>query len=386
MDLKGRVHAHRDQIIRIRRDLHRIPETAYEEKKTSAYVARCLGETGLSVQTGMARHGVVGLLETGIPGPGLLIRADMDALPVREETGLPFASAHEGAMHACGHDGHMAMVLGAAMVLSRLRERLKGSVKFVFQPAEEGPGGAQPMIEAGVMEDPEVDYALGCHVWPGIPAGAIGVRPGPFMAAMNRFDLTITGKGGHAAMPHECVDALDTGVQVVGALQRMVSRQLDPLCPGVVTVGEFHAGTAFNVISSTAEMSGTCRTFDRRLWESWPSRMETIVQGVCRAMGAGYELRFRFSYPPLVNDPSVARMVRQCAEAVVGPDQVMEPEPTMGGEDMAFFLERAKGCFFFLGAGHENRAPLHSPRFDFSEDVLPIGTETFCRVALHLLG
>ncbi|MGM0427877.1 MAG: M20 metallopeptidase family protein, partial [Thermodesulfobacteriota bacterium] len=303
-----------------------------------------------------------------------------------EETGLPFASAREGAMHACGHDGHMAMVLGAAMVLSRLRERLKGSVKFVFQPAEEGPGGAQPMIEAGVMETPKVDYALGCHVWPGISAGAIGVRPGPFMAAMNRFDLTITGKGGHAAMPHECVDALDTGVQVVGALQRMVSRQLDPLCPGVVTVGQFHAGTAFNVISSTAEMSGTCRTFDRRIWESWPCRMETIVQGVCRAMGAGYELSFRFSYPPLVNDPSVARMVRQCAEAVVGPDQVMEPEPTMGGEDMAFFLERAKGCFFFLGVGHENRASLHSPRFDFSEDVLPIGTETFCRVALQLLG
>lgn len=386
MDLKKEVDAHREQIVRIRRDLHRIPETAYEEKNTAAYVARCLGETGLSVQTGLARHGVVGLLETGIPGPGLLIRADMDALPIREQTGLAFASTHDGAMHACGHDGHMAMGLGAAMVLSRLKERLKGRVKFVFQPAEEGPGGAQPMIEAGVMETPKVDYALGCHVWPGIPEGCIGVRPGPFMAAMNRFDITITGKGGHGAMPHQCVDALDTGVQVINALQRVVSRQLDPLCPGVVTIGQFHAGTAFNVISSTAQMSGTCRTFDRDVWRSWPSRIETIVQGVCRAMGAGYELRIEFSYPPLVNDPAVAGIVRECAQETVGPEQVTAPEPTMGGEDMALFLERAEGCFFFLGVGREHSAPLHSPRFDFNEDVLPVGVETFCRAALKLMG
>ncbi len=386
MDVRERVSRCRDDVIKIRRDLHRIPETAFEEKNTSAYVARCLNETGVSVRTGMARQGVVGLLETGVSGPNLLIRADMDALPVTEETGLPFASTHRQTMHACGHDGHMAMVLGAARVLGELKGQLKGSITFVFQPAEEGPGGAKPMIEEGVMENPHTDYAVGCHLWPGIPEGTIGVRAGPFMAAMDRFDIAIIGRGGHGAMPHQCVDALDTGVQVVNALQRIVSRQMNPLSPCVITVGQFHAGTAFNIIPSRAELTGTTRTFDRNLWTSWPSRMETIVRGVCASMGAAYELNYTQGYPPLVNDAFMAQVVRECAEDVVGHEQVVEPEPTMGGEDMAFYLERAKGCFFFLGAGYEGGAPLHSPRFDFSEAVLARGVETFCRVALRLLG
>jgi amidohydrolase len=350
------------------------------------YVANYLRQLGLDVQTGMAQFGVVGLMALARPGKTLMIRADMDALPIQEETGLPFASTHEGAMHACGHDGHMAMVLGAATVLNGIKEKLKGHIKFVFQPAEEGGGGAARMLEAGVMENPQVDYAVGCHLWPAIPEGTIGVKEGPIMAAMDRFDLKIQGKGGHGAMPHLCVDALEVGTQVVNALQRMVSRQMNPLSPAVVTVGSFHAGTAFNVIPGEAELSGTTRTFDRSIWQAWPQRMEKIIRGVCESMEADYEFHFAQGYPPTVNDASMADLVRQCAAEVVGQGQVLEPEPSMGGEDMAFYLEKSPGCYFFLGVGHEGGAPIHNPKFDFNEAVLLLGVETYCRVALKLLG
>jgi amidohydrolase len=386
MDLKQLVDAQRDLIINTRRDLHRIPETAFTEKKTSAYVTQYLQREALAVKTGIARTGVVGLMQTADPGPTLLIRSDMDALPVEENTGLAFSSTHPGAMHACGHDGHMAMVLGAVTVLNQLKSRLKGSIKFVFQPAEEGPGGAKPMIEEGVLENPPVDYAVGCHVWPEGPEGTVGVKAGPLMAAMDRFDIKIIGKGGHGAMPHLCVDALEVATQVVNALQRMVSRHMNPLRPAVVTVGSLHAGTTFNVIAGEAELSGTTRTFDRQIWNSWKQRMEKIVAGVCDAMGASYELQYTPGYPPLVNDAFMTDLVRKCAAAVVGQDKVIDPEPTMGGEDMAFFLEKCKGCYFFLGVGREGSAPIHNPRFDFNEDILLLGVQTYCRIAMELLG
>ena len=385
MNIHKLVGEYKDLIIKTRRDLHRIPEPAYTEKKTSSYVAKYLKSEGLKVQTGIAQHGVIGLMDMGKPGPTLMIRADMDALPITEDTGLPFASTHKGAMHACGHDGHMAMVLGSVTVLNKIKDRLRGKIKFLFQPAEEGPGGAKPMIEAGVMENPTVDYSIGCHMWPDIPEGSIGVRPGPFMAAMNRFDIRITGKGGHGAMPHLCVDALEVGTQVVNALQRIVSRHMNPLDPTVVTIGSFHSGTAFNVIPEVAEMSGTTRTFDMEIWRTWEARIEKVVRGICESMSAEYELNFQFDYPPTINDESVSQTVRVCAEKVVGKDRVVEPEPTMGGEDMAYYLERSKGCFFFLGTGREGCASLHNPRFDFNEDVLMLGIETYCRIALHLL-
>ena len=287
------VQEQKDLIIQIRRDLHRIPETAYTEKKTSEYVAECLNRIGLPVQTGIATYGVVGTLDTGKSGKTLLFRADMDALPLDEKTGLPFASTHDGVMHACGHDAHMAMLLGAAAILNQLKSELTGTVKFLFQPAEEGPGGAKPMIEAGVLKDPTVDHCFGCHVMPGVPEGFIGVKAGPLMAAMDRFDLKIMGKGGHGAMPHICVDALEVGTQVVNALQRISSRHMNPLTPTVVTVGSFHAGTAFNIIPGEAVLSGTTRTFDREIWDSWPERLTKIIGGVCDSMDATYELDFQ---------------------------------------------------------------------------------------------
>ncbi len=385
-NLKRAVLDQKDLIIQARRDLHRIPETAFNEVKTSAYVAAWLRDKGFGVQTGIAKYGLVALMDTGRAGPSLMLRADMDALPLKEETGLPFASSHENVMHACGHDCHMAMVLGAAAVLRGLKDQLKGSIKFLFQPAEEGSGGAKPMIEAGVMDNPKVDYALGCHVWPDLPEGFIGVKAGPALAAMDRFDVTIIGRGGHGAMPHLCVDALEVGTQVVSALQRLVSRQMKPLIPTVVTVGSFHAGTAFNIIPDRAEFCGTTRTFDREVWDSWPERIEKIVQGVCRSMGADYEFEFQKGYPPTINDEEVAALVRRCAAAVVGQENVVEPEPTMGGEDMAFYLEKAKGCMFFLGVGRPGGAPVHTSKFNPPEEVLPLGVETYCRAALELLG
>jgi amidohydrolase len=380
------VQRSKEQVIVFRRDLHRIPETGFKEAKTSAYVAEKLAKLNLDVQTGIATHGVVGLLRSGKPGPTLMIRADMDALPIAEETGLAFASTHPGCMHACGHDSHMAMALGAASILRALKDRLRGNVKFVFQPAEEGPGGAQPMVAAGVMENPTVDYCLGCHLWTERPEGYIGIRPGVFMAAMDRFDIKITGRGGHGAQPHLCVDALEVGTQVVAALQRIVSRHIDPIEPVVVSVCSFHAGTAFNITPAEAVLSGTTRTFNAEIWKSWRGRIDRVVRGVCESMGAGYELNFSWGYPPTINDASMSEVVRRCAVQVVGEERVVVPDLTMGGEDMSFFLKRAPGCYYCVGVGREGAAPLHNPKFDFKEDLMLLGVETHCRVALDLLG
>ena len=384
-DIHQLVADQKDLIIQLRRDLHRIPETAYTEKKTSAYVANYLNNLKLEVKTEIARYGVVGLMKTGRPGPTLMIRADMDALPLKENTGLAFASEHEGAMHACGHDAHMAMVLGAATVFNTLKDEISGNIKFLFQPAEEGPGGAEPMIKAGVMESPKVDYSIGCHVWPDIPEGTIGVRPGPFMAAMDRFDIKIKGKGGHGAMPHLSVDALEVGTQVVNALQRIVSRQMDPLEPTVVTIGTFHAGTAFNIIPPEAEMSGTTRTFNPDIWNSWEARIAKVVRGVCDSMGCDFELKFSKGYPVTINDASMAEIVRGCAAKVVGEDRVVVPRKTLGGEDFAYYLQRSQGCYFALGVGRDGAVPVHNPAFDFNEDVMLLGMETHCRIGLEVL-
>ena len=384
IDLEKMIQEQKRAVINTRRELHKIPEIGFCEKKTSAFIARYLKELGLRVETEIAKTGVVGLLELERKGKTVMIRADMDGLQVPEKTGLPFSSIHEGFMHACGHDAHMAMALGAASVLSKIKAELKGNIKFVFQPAEEGPGGAKPMIDAGVLKNPDVDYVIGCHLHDA-KEGTIGVRAGCVLAANDRFDLKIIGKGGHGAMPHLCVDPIDVGMQVINALQRIPSRQINPLSPVVLTVGRFHAGSASNVIPREAEMAGTTRTFDRDIWSSWESRMEQIIKGVCEAMGAGYEFTFTRGYPPTVNHKALVDIVRRCAAEVVGEENVFDPEPIMAGDDVAFFLEKVPGFFFFLGVGHDDSAPLHNSNFDFNEWVLPIGVETYVRIAYELL-
>jgi amidohydrolase len=384
-DFRNRVQEEKDTLITLRRKLHRIPEIGFCEEKTSALVADHLRRLGLRVQTGVAGTGVVGLLELGGGGKTLMIRADMDGLQIQENTGLPFSSAHAGFMHACGHDANMAMALTAASILSKERGRMRGNIKFVFQPAEEGPGGARPMIDAGVLENPQVDLVVGCHLHGG-KQGTIGVKAGCVLAANDRFHLRIIGRGGHGAMPHLCVDPIDVGAQVIGGLQRIASRQTNPLSPVVVTVGSFHSGTAFNVIPDEAVIEGTTRTLDRAVWESWPGRVERIAKGICDAMGAGYELKYSRGYPPTVNHGGLVEIVRRCAAETAGEANVFEPEPVMAGDDMAFFLEEVPGFFFFLGMGHEQSFPLHNSRFDFNEEVLPLGVEMYVRLAHALLA
>lgn len=383
------VKSYESTILGYRHSLHRIPETAFTERKTSAFIAEQLEPLGLEMKTGIAQYGLTGLMtgKAGRAGEGktLMIRADMDGLAITEETGLPWTSVHEGRMHACGHDGHMAMVLGAALVLNTMRDRLNGRIKFLFQPAEEGPGGAKPMVAAGVMEDPRVDYVLGAHLWPALESGTIGVKDGPLMAAMDFFDLTIKGKGGHGAMPHLCVDPVDTAAQVINALQRIASRHMSPTSPTVVSVCSVGGGTSYNIIPDTVRLKGTTRTFDREIWASWPERLEEVIKGVCRSMGAEYEFDYKPGYPPTLNDAGMAELAGESAARVAGPEQVVVPEPTMGGEDISFYFEKARGCFVFLGTGRPGCAPLHNSRFDFDEKTLLTGVEFFCDMALTLL-
>lgn len=390
IDFKPLVAKEKTRIINDRRSLHRIPETAFTEHKTAAFLKEQLVALGLDVDTGIAGTGIVAHLngekKSDKKDKTLLIRADMDALAIEEDTGLSFSSTHKGQMHACGHDGHMAMALGAARLLTDIRDNFSGRVKFVFQPAEEGPGGAKPMIDAGVMEDPVVDFALGAHLWPALRRGQIGIKEGPLMAAMDFFDITLTGKGGHGAMPHLCVDPIDAGVQVINSLQRIVSRQMSPISPAVVTVSSFHGGSSHNIIPETVALKGTTRTFDKKIWVSWQKRMETIIAGICQAAGVDYTLTYTPGYPPTINDKDMAAIARDCAREMVPDDRVVEPEPTMGGEDMSFFLEKAKGCYIFLGTGREGGAPLHNARFDYDESVLLTGVEFYCRMTLKLLG
>ena len=385
MDFKKIVDAYRDTIIRIRRDLHAIPEVAYHEIKTSTYIQNYLEQEEIPFTSGIAKTGILAVIETGRPGKTLMIRTDMDALPICEATGLPFSSTHEGSMHACGHDGHMAMALATASILNQNKEKFSGTIKFIFQPAEEGPGGAAKMIEQGVMDNPAVDYSLGCHLWPAVPEGKVGVRSGPLMAAMSRFDIAITGKAGHGAMPHLSLDALDTGVQVVNALQRLVSRKNNPIDPAVLTVGTFNSGTSYNIVSGEATISGTTRTFNKETWKAWERMIKTVTEGVCNSMGTDFSMKFDLGYPPVVNDCEIVEHVRNSIFQALGKDAVIEPEKTMSGEDMAFFLERSKGCFFFLGIGQKDEPSLHNPHFNFNEDVLLLGVEIYLRTAKTLL-
>lgn len=381
--------AETELLIRTRRDLHRHPELGFQEHRTAGIVAERLRAAGYEVITGIAETGVVGTLRGGAgEGPTLLLRADMDALPIVEECGHDFVSTHAGVMHACGHDAHVAIGLATAERLARTRERWPGTVKYVFQPAEEGGGGGRRMVDEGVLEG--VDAALGLHVWTGLPSGVVGVVPGPLMASAADFEITVRGRGGHGAIPDETVDAVLAASQVVVALQSVVSRGVSPLQSAVVSVGAFQAGEAFNVIADTARLRGTARAFTPELCDELPRRIERVVAGVCQAMGASYDFHYDQNTPPTLNDPRAAEAVRTAAEEVVGRDRVRtDPDVrTMAAEDFGEFLLRVPGCYFFVGARNEARGqvhPHHSPRFDVCEDALPVAVDVLERAALRML-
>ncbi|MCL6454279.1 MAG: amidohydrolase [Alicyclobacillus sp.] len=377
-----------EEVVRWRRHLHQNPELSFQEQQTSQFVyetLRSFGELELSRPTPTS---VVARLIGRQPGPVLAIRADMDALPITEENDLEFASTNPGVMHACGHDGHTAMLLGVAKVLSGLKDKLRGEVRFLFQHAEElFPGGAQELVKAGVMDG--VDCVIGIHLWSPLQVGRIQVRAGAFMAAPDVFYITIKGKGGHAAQPHLTVDSIAIAAQVVTNLQHVVSRNVDPLDPVVLSVTQFHSGTAHNVIPESVEMVGTVRSFKPELRDEVPEKMERIVKGITEAHGASYEFRYEHGYRPVINDEQLTGRVRAALVETFGPDVVVEGDPTMGGEDFSAYQQLVPGTFFYVGAGNAEKGiiyPHHHPRFNVDEDALPIGVRAFVSVALHLLG
>lgn len=371
------------ELVNWRRSLHQKPELGFQEHFTAEFIAEKLQKWSIPHQTGMAQTGVVATVSSGKPGPVLALRADMDALPVQEENQVPYRSQHEGRMHACGHDGHTAIALGTAYYLAHHLDSFSGTVKFIFQPAEEGPGGAKPMIEAGVLRQPDVEAIIGLHLWNNLPVGTVGVRQGAMMAAVETFDCTIQGKGGHGAMPQQTVDSIVVASQVVNALQTIVSRNVDPLQSAVVTVGSFHAGHTHNVIADTARLKGTVRYFDLGLAEFFQRRAEEVIAGICQTYGAKYTLDYCQLYPPVINDRYMTELVRSIAETVVETPAGIVPEcQTMGGEDMSFFLQEVPGCYFFLGSANADKGlayPHHHPRFDFDETALGMGVEIFVR-------
>lgn len=367
----------RERLVATRRDFHEHPELSWQEQRTQTKVIERLKQLGLADVRKIARTGATALITGSKPGPTVLWRADMDALPVPEKSSLPFASKTENVMHACGHDAHMAIALGIAEVLAEKRDALAGSVRFVFQPAEEAAGGAQACITDGVLESPSVDVALGLHISADIPIGSINVAPGPFFAAPTAFRITINGRGGHAAAPQQSVDAVVVAAHVITALQTVVSRSVAPSDAAVLTVGKVTGGFRGNVIAESATMSGTIRSYTDLIRETMLRRTEDILAGVCAAFGATYEFDHQTSCPPLVNDPRVAAYVREQADAYFGPRNILAAA-SMGAEDMGVFLENRPGCYFWLGARNEARRIAgrhHDPGFVIDEDALMLGVE-----------
>jgi amidohydrolase len=380
------IQALQPELVDFRRQIHQYPELGFKEQLTAAAIASKLTEWGIPHQTGIAQTGIVATIhgrKTSFKLKTLAIRADMDALPIQEANQVAYKSLHPGVMHACGHDGHTSIALMTAYYLSRHQSDFAGTVKIIFQPAEEGPGGAKPMVEAGVLENPDVDAIIGLHLWNNLPLGAIGVRSGALMAAVETFRLTIQGKGGHGAMPHQTIDSIVLGAQIVNALQAIVSRNVNPIDSAVVTVGEFHAGNACNVIADTANLTGTVRYFNPDLADFFQQRIEAIVAGICTSHGATYKLDYLKLYPPLINDEKITDLVRSVASEIVETPLGIVPEcQTMGGEDMSFFLQAVPGCYFFLGSANPAKSlayPHHHPRFDFDETALSTGVEMFVR-------
>jgi amidohydrolase len=390
-ELKQAAAAISDQLTADRRHLHMHPELGFEEVETSRHVAARLGAMGIPHRPGVAKTGVVATIKgTAGAGKTVLLRADMDALPILEEVEAPYRSTVDGKMHACGHDAHTAVLLGAAQVLQARRHEFAGTVKLVFQPSEEKPpGGAIRMIEEGVMADPAVDAAFGLHVTPQLETGQLGYRSGAANAASDRFTIRVIGKGGHAARPNATVDAVVIAAHVVVALQTLVSRETSPTQPAVVTVGAIHAGDANNVIPGEATIAGTVRTYDPDLRQQMRDRLCELAGGIARAMRAEAQIDYSFGYPSLVNDGAMTELARLAGAEIVGRENVVEVEPTLGGEDMAYFLQRAPGCFFRLGTGNRARGITygnHHPKFDVDEAALPIGVAAMVHTALKFLA
>lgn len=367
-----------------RRYLHQHPELSFHEVDTPKFIADRLTELGIEVRTGVGGRGVVGTIRGGKPGKTVALRADFDALPIQDEKEVDYQSTVPGVMHACGHDGHTATLLAVAEILAGQKEQLAGNVVLIHQHAEEVvPGGARDMVADGCLDG--VDVIFGTHLWSTTKLGTIGYRVGPVMAAADKFELTLFGRGGHGAKPHETIDAVVLGATVVKELQSIVSRRIDPLQQAVLTIGTLHAGNTFNVIADSAELTGTVRTFDPEVAGQIVHEMERTIKGICDAAGATYSFVYEKGYPAVVNHPEETNLLRTVASDIMGGDHVFEIAPTMGGEDFAYYLQQVPGTFFFTGAGDETFYPHHHPKFDFEEQAMQHAARILVEVTLRYL-
>ena len=395
MDIKKQIQAlsqkHAAEMIALRRQLHQYPETALQEFQTQKVIAAKLKSVGCKVNAKLWKTSVVGLLSGKGKGRTVGIRSDMDALPITEQTGDPFASKNPGKMHACGHDVHMATIWGAAKILSELQNEFSGNVKFLFQPSEEvHPGGAKPMIEAGALKNPDVEMMFGLHVDSSIPAGAIGAKDGPMMAQADDWSIEIIGRPGHGARPHETIDPVVTASNVVLALQTISSRKVNPFIPVVVSVGVISGGTATNIIPEKVTLKGTARSITPQLTEDLPKMIEKIVAGVCQTHGAEYNLRYNRGYPVLFNDKKICDIYRKAAIELGGRKAVVELEyPSMGGEDFAYFAKAVPGAMVRMGVGNKKIGadkPWHHPGFKVGENAIPFGASVLALAVLTTLN
>jgi len=388
MNIIPQIAARHAALTAIRHDIHAHPELGFREARTASVVAAELERYGIETHRGIGKTGVVGVLRRGTSDRCIGLRADMDALPIEEAGDIPHRSKHAGCMHACGHDGHTTMLLGAAEYLAA-HGNFDGTLVHIFQPAEEGLGGASAMIRDGFFERFPVQQVFGMHNWPGMPVGRFGVTPGPVMASADRFDITITGHGGHAAMPHLTIDPLVAGAALVGALQTVVSRNTDPLDSAVLTVTRFHAGDAYNVIPHVATLCGTTRALRPEVREATWQRLLRVCDGVAATYGVKIDVRLNEGgYPPTVNTSAEAEVCRRVASMLVGADHVdWNLPPSMGAEDFSNFLEQRPGCYVWIGNGPgESGCTLHNPRYDFNDENLTLGASYWVRLAEHLLA
>lgn len=377
-----------DAYANIRRTIHQNPELGTQEYMTSKLIQDELNKLGIENKV-MYGTGVVGLIKGSKPGKTVLLRADMDALPVQEMADVEYKSKVDGLMHACGHDGHVAGLLGAAMILNELKDELHGNVKLMFQPDEEKNGGAKQMIEEGVLANPKVDAAFGVHLWGTVKKGEVNYRFGPMMAAPDMFKMTIKGRGAHAAMPHLGIDPVVIACDVVSQMQAIVSRKTNPLYPVVLSTCMIHGGDTFNVIPQEVKLEGTVRTLQTQTREDVPKMIENILKGVSLANGSDYELDYIFRYPPVVNDKKMTELAIDSLTKVIGADNVKElPEPNMGGEDFAYLGEKVPACFLFVGIWDQDKAqPVHHhPEFGFDDDVLKISSASLAQIAIDYLN
>ncbi len=373
------------EMVERRRYLHQHPELSFHEVETPNYIASRLEELGIEVRRNVGGRGVVGTIRGGKPGKTVALRADFDALPIQDEKAVDYRSTVPGVMHACGHDGHTATLLAVAEVLASQKEQLTGNVVLIHQHAEEVvPGGAREMIADGCLDG--VDVIFGTHLWSTTQLGTIGTRVGPVMAAADKFELTLFGRGGHGAKPHETIDAVLLGATIVKELQSIVSRRLDPLQQAVLTIGTLHAGNTFNVIADRAQLTGTVRTFDETVAQKIVSEMERTIKGICDAAGATYTFHYETGYPAVINDLVETRFLEAVARDVIGDTSVFEIDPTMGGEDFAYYLKEVPGTFFFTGAGDASHYPHHHPRFDFEEPAMVDAAKILVEATLRYLA